>query len=166
MDYETARPLIRSGDLLAWTHRGWLSWHDFKIQMVRVFTRSEYAHVGTAWVIAGRVWVIESVTPHPRIIPLSNALPFYWAPMFARWRPETEARALSIIGKPRAVYSQAEAIRGALGTIRPGEDDLWMCAELAWCIAKWDGIDLGRIITPSGLVQAALERGAGVSLVR
>lgn len=166
MDYAAARPLIRSGDLLAWTHHGWKSWYDIKVQIVRLWQRSAYSHIGTAWVMGGRVWVIEAVTPHPRIIPLSNALPFYWAPLQAPWHPETEIKALDPIGKERAVYSQAEAIRGALGTIRPGEDDNWMCAELSWCIAQWDGIDLGRDITPAGLVQAAMERGSEVKLVR
>jgi len=166
MDYATARPQIRSGDLLAWTHHGWKSWYDIKVQIVRLWQRSEYAHVGTAWEMGGRVWVIEAVTPYPRIIPLSNALPFYWAPLDAEWRPETEGQALSMIGKDRNVYSQAEAIRGALGTLQPGVDNLWMCAELAWCIAAWDGLDLGSDITPAGLVRAAMERGAKVTLVR
>ncbi|MBU0592454.1 MAG: hypothetical protein KKH74_01825 [Gammaproteobacteria bacterium] len=166
MDYAAARPLIRSGDLLAWTHHGWRSWYDIKIQIVRLWQRSEYAHIGTAFVMGGRVWVIEAVTPHPRIIPLSNALPFYWVPLGAPWSAATETQALSIIGKERAVYSQVEAIRGALGTLQPGTDDLWQCAELAWCIAKWDGIELGNDITPSGLVEAALEMGARVALVR
>jgi hypothetical protein len=165
MYYAAARPLIKSGDLLAWTHKPWRSWHDFKIQMVRVFTRSEYSHVGTAFVMGGRVWVIEAVTPHPRIVPLSNALPFYWVPLDAPWKPETETKLLSLIGVDRNVYSETEAIRGALGTLHPGQDNLWMCAEMAWCAASWDDIDLGKDITPSGLVQAALERGSEVSLV-
>lgn len=162
MDYAAVRPSIRSGDLLAWSHRVsmFASWHDFKIGLVRIFTRSEYSHVGTAFVMGGRVWVIEAVAPHPRIVPLSNALPFYWIPLDAPWLPETETRALSLIGKYRNVYSQIEAARGALGTLQPGKDDLWMCAELAWCIAAWDGIDLGKDITPSGLVSSALSRGA------
>ena len=166
MNYDRARNLIRSGDLLAWSHTGWRTWRDIKIQFVRIFTRSEYSHVGTAWVMGGRVWVIEAVTPHPRLIPLSNALPFYWAPLGAPWMPETETRALAIIGVDRNVYSETEAVRGALGTLHPGEDNLWMCAELAWCIAMWDGIELGKNITPSGLMAAALDSDSEIIKVR
>lgn len=167
MIYGDIRDKIKSGDLLAWSHRVsmFASWHDFKVGLVRIFTRSEYSHVGTAFVMGGRVWVIEAVTPHPRIIPLSNALPFYWVPLAAPWLPETEARALALIGKDRNVYSQAEAVRGALGTLQPGKDDLWMCAEMSWCFAAWDGIDLGKDITPSGLVRGALELGANLFFV-
>lgn len=167
MSYAAVRPLIRSGDLLAWSHRApmFASWRDFKIGLVRLFMRSEYSHVGTAFVMGGRVWVIEAVTPHPRIIPLSNALPFYWVPLGAPWKPATETRALALIGKERIEYSQAEAVRGALGTLHPGTDDLWMCAEMAWCIALWDGVVLGADITPSGLLRAALERGANLVFV-
>lgn len=162
MIYADIREQIKSGDLLAWSHRAsmFASWHDFKIGMVRLITRSEYSHVGTALVMGGRVWVTEAVSPLPRIVPLSNALPFYWVPLDATWTHETETRALALIGKDRIVYSQAEAVRGALGTIDPGKDDLWMCAEMAWCIARWCGIDLGKDVTPRGLVEAALGRGA------
>lgn len=162
MIYADIRDQIRSGDLLAWTHRVsmFASWHDFEVGLVRLITRSEYSHVGTALVMGGRVWVIEAVVPHLRIIPLSNALPFYWVPLEAAWTDVVEIRSLSLIGRERVVYSQAEAVRGALGTIEPGQDERWMCAELAWCIARWCGIDLGKDITPSGLVEAALGRGA------
>lgn len=158
--YPTARHLIRSGDLLAFTHRPWWPWRDFKTQMVRVFTRSEYSHVGTAWRMGGRAWIIEAVMPRPRIVPLSMVVPAYWLPLDAPWSRDTERVAMSVIGRERSEYSQWQAMAGGLGTLRPGTDDLWMCAELAWCLARNDGIDLGETITPSGLVQAALERGA------
>jgi hypothetical protein len=161
--YQVLRGRIRSGDLLLWTHRLWASWYDFKVQMVRVFTRSRYCHVATAFVMGGRVWVLEAVQPVPRMVPLSNLLPAYIVPLRAPWKSETERFALSLVGKPRAIYSEAEAVRGFLGKVKPGEDDNWMCAEMSWCIAKSDGIDLGADITPSGIEQAALELGSSVS---
>ena len=70
--YSEYRDQIKSGDLLAWSHRGFRSWHDFKVQAVRLFTQSEYSHVGIAWVVGGRVFVIEAVEPRVRIFPLSK----------------------------------------------------------------------------------------------
>jgi hypothetical protein len=42
MNYTAARPQIKSGDLLAWSHRVpfWHSYRDFKIALIRLFTRS------------------------------------------------------------------------------------------------------------------------------
>jgi hypothetical protein len=57
MKYEAAREKVKSGDLLAWSHRGWRSWYDIQIQLVRFFTQSEYSHVGIAWVVGGRVHI-------------------------------------------------------------------------------------------------------------
>ena len=42
-----------------------------------MFTRSTYAHVGLAWVIGGRVFVLEAVKPRLRIYPLSKYANFY-----------------------------------------------------------------------------------------
>lgn len=159
--YGEARPYIRSGDLLFWTHRGWGSWYDIKVQAVRMWQRSEYSHVATAVMMAERVWVLEAVMPVPRVVPLSNLLPCWWIPMHAPWRKTTEVEAFSIIGKPRAEYSQWQAIKGGLGLLHPGDDDLWMCAELTWCVAHWDDIELGAKITPSALSDAAQRRPGG-----
>ena len=98
MIYSEARATIRSGDILAWSHRGIKSWHDLKIWFVRMFTRSEFSHIGTAWVIGDRVFVIEAVMPLVRIYPLSKLGDFYHLPMGAPWRPSTEALALSKVG--------------------------------------------------------------------
>ena len=78
--YANIRQHIKSGDLLAWSHRApwWASLRDCKIALVRLFTRSEYCHVGIAWVLGGRVFVIEAVKPEVRIYPLSKLAPFYW----------------------------------------------------------------------------------------
>lgn len=46
--YAESRDSIRTGDLLAWSHRGIKSFYDFKVWLVRLFTQSEYTHVGVA----------------------------------------------------------------------------------------------------------------------
>jgi len=162
MRYEFARPLIRSGDLLAWSHREpwWRSWHDFKIAMVRAFTQSEYSHVGTAWVVGGRVFVIEAVIPLVRIYPLSNAGEFYHLPLDAAWSDKTLEFALSKVGHK---YSQLQAMQAFFRL--PKADDLWECAELARDIAAMDGISLGSKATPTAVVRAAQLNGATCILV-
>ena len=156
MRYQDARPLIRSGDVLAWSHRGIRSWHDLKIWFVRLFTRSEYSHVGLAWVTDGRVFVIEAVMPLVRVYPLSKLLDHgcFWIPSKAPWKATTEEYAMACVGD---VYSQIQAMEAPFEM--PPADKLWECAELAASILKMDGIDLGTVYTPSAVVQAALERG-------
>lgn len=125
MLYADARDKIKSGDILAWSHRGWRSWYDIQIQAVRIFTRSEYCHVGMAWVTSGRVFVLEAVSPLVRNFPLSKLTPFFWLPQ-DKWSPEIEKTALSIVGKK---YSKLDAILAYFGDLKPGERDTWECAE-------------------------------------
>lgn len=162
MEYSQARSKIRSGDLLAWSHREpwYRSWYDFKIAIVRAFTQSEYSHVGTAWVIGERVFVIEAVVPLVRIFPLSKLTPFYHLPMNAQWRQETLEYALSKVGEP---YSQLQAVESFFHL--PKEDGLWECAELTRLIAKKDGINLGESAVPSGIVLNALRLGSTLNLI-
>ena len=160
MKYTDARPLIKSGDLLAWSHSGWASWHDFKVQMVRMFTKSEFSHVGTAWVVGGRVFVIEAVVPLVRIYPLSKTGEFYWLPLGAEWKDETLEFAISKVGEP---YSQLQAMQAFFHL--PSEDSLWECAELARAIAARDGVNLGYIATPTAVVQAAMRTRSTATLV-
>ncbi len=160
MKYEQARPMIRSGDVLAWSHRGIHSWHDLKIWFVRMFTRSEYSHVGTAWVVGNRVFVIEAVMPKVRIYPLSKLGDFYWLQMGAYWRKATETLALSFVGDD---YSQLQAMVSPF--ITPPDDRRWECAELVATVARQDSIDLGAVYTPSEVVLAAQKRGAPLTYV-
>ena len=160
MKYEQAGPMIRSGDILAWSHRGVRSWHDLKIWLVRMFTRSEYSHVGTAWVVGNRVFVIEAVMPKVRIYPLSKLGDFYWLQMGAYWRKATETLALSFVGDD---YSQVQAMVSPF--ITPPKDDRWECAELVATVARQDSIDLGAVYTPSEVVLAAQKRGAPMTYV-
>lgn len=162
MDYRTIRPYIKSGHLLAWSHRApfWRSWHDFKIAMVRFFTQSEYSHVGMAWVVGNRVLVIEAVTPLVRIYPLSKLGDFYHIPINGRFGYEALSFALSRVGEP---YSQLQAMASPFAELR--EDTKWECAELCIAIGKRMGVDLGRIATPSEVVRTAMLNGAPCTLI-
>jgi len=154
MKYSEKRSAIRSGDLLAWSHRAWGSWYDFKIQMVRVFTRSEYSHVATAWVVGQRVFAIEAVEPRARIFPLSRLGSFFHIPLEAPWRAETEESALRDVGTE---YRQLEAIKAFFRPLP--RDSASECAALAMKIARADGIDLGDRATPDAVVLAAQKLG-------
>jgi hypothetical protein len=149
MNYQDARQNIKSGDMLAWSHRGWGSWYDIKIQMVRFFTQSEYSHVGVAWVVGGRTLVIEAVTPKVRIYPLSKLGEFYWIPEYLRWTPEMEEKALSYVGTE---YSQVEAVAAffntTIGTAK------MQCAKLVATLAGMTHTNH----TPSEMVYHALSK--------
>lgn len=153
MLYSQARPLIKSGDLLAFSHVGWGSWHDFKIQMIRVFQRTEYSHVGVAWVVGGRVFILEAVMPLVRIYPLSKLGKFFWLPTNANWSPDVEEYALSIVGDE---YSQLEAVESPFTT--PKKDNLWECAEFAHDVLTMAGVDFQNVSrTPCDIVRHAME---------
>lgn len=161
MIYADARPQIRSGDLLAWTHTGWRSWRDIKMQIVRLLTRSEYSHVGVAWVVGGRVFVLEAVQPLVRIYPLSKLGDFYHLPMNATWTQQIEEFALARVGEP---YSQAECVRAFFGwSLRNGE---WECAEYAMSVLAEAGLFLGLTATPSAVVNRAQRLGALMVFVK
>lgn len=155
MKYDEARPHIQSGDVLAWTHRGWKSWHDIKLQLVRIWTRSEFVHVGIAWVVGGRVFVIEAVSRGVRIFPLSRLLPFYWIRV-GYWDADMEKEALAHVGDE---YSNWQAALGAIRQLKVGADRRWQCAEfvqyLMW--PKYTFYD----VTPARTV-STLELGYGM----
>lgn len=153
MKYANYRDNIKSGDLLAWSHRGFGSWYDLQVQAVRFFTRSEYSHVGVAWVFGGRVFVLESVTGGVRIFPLSRLLPCYHVALPVNWTTDAEEFALSKLGQP---YSKWQAILGGLKALRPGEDAQWQCAEYAFEVIEQAGVTLGATVTPSALVEQAM----------
>lgn len=160
-NYAQIRETIKSGDVLAWTHRKWGSLYDLQVQAVRLFTQSEYCHVGTAWVVGGRVFVIEAVTPKVRIYPLSKLLPFYLLPMNGNWTMQAEEFGLAQVGME---YSKLKAIESLFRV--PKSDGLWQCAELTAAIAKLNGYEIGHKVTPSALVESALEYSSGLLLVK
>ena len=99
MEYKDYRKNIKSGDLLAWTHRGWKSFYDIQIQAIRFFTQSEYSHVGIAWWSADRLFIIEALPPRVRIFPLSLAGDFYHIDINEPFEKEVEEFALNQVGE-------------------------------------------------------------------
>lgn len=155
MDYQEARPRIRSGDLIAQSHREWKSWHDIKVQIVRFFTQSEYSHVGIAWVVGGRVFMLEAVQPKVRIYPMAKIGDFYWLPMKAQWKDATERIALEHVGDD---YSQALAVQAFFSDIDHSTTN--ECAAYVRHVLESDEIFLGNRATPDAIVREAQKRGA------
>lgn len=124
MLYRDARDLIHSGDVIFQSHRRLRSWYDLKIALVRAFTRSEWSHVGMAWVIAGRVFILEAVSAGVRIFPLSRAGDFTLVPGLGL-TDDQEEYALSVVGEP---YSQIDAVLAFFGR-SDAKNRRWFCSE-------------------------------------
>lgn len=122
--YSEYRDLIRSGDILAWSHKGMRNFYDFKVWLVRLFTRSAYTHVGIAWVVGKRVFILEAVGAGVRIYPLSLELPFYHVP----WDFLTEAKLELALSKAGQRYSYWECVK-AYFRLNDKNDNNWECAE-------------------------------------
>jgi len=163
MLYSEHRDSIQSGDLLAWSHHGWALWYDFQIQVVRMFTRSEYAHVGIAWRTSGRLFVIEAVTPRVQIFPLSLCENFYHLSMGKELTWDAEEFALSQVGEP---YSKWMCLKAAFHNLRKGDLGEWQCAKLANEILRVNGFDFGETYEPTSLVQAVLDTGKSLAYIR
>lgn len=163
-NYAAVRNTIRSGDLLAWSARKVESFHDLKVQAIRVFDRTEYTHVGLAWRSGGRVWAVESVTPVVRVVPLSNLLPCYQLALHAPWSLAAEEYALSFVGNEEYRYSQWEAVRAFFGRSDAGNKRI-ECAEFVRMVYARMGVELPGRATPSDTVQAMLARGSALNFV-
>lgn len=155
MNYQKSRPLIRSGDLIGQSGGSWKTWAGIKVNMVRIFTRSTYSHVGIAWVVGGRVFMLEAVKPRLRIYPMSKIGDFYWLPMEARWGANAEHAALENVG---VEYSELVALKAFFGPLEEG--NVQQCAAYALTVFRADAIDLGNRATPDSVVLAAMRRGS------
>lgn len=160
MKYAYARRKLKSGDLLAWSHRKLKSWHDFKVQVVRMATRSEYSHVGICWVSGGRVWVIEAVEPCVRIYPLSKLGEFYHTPLPIHWTSAVEDAALEHVG---VEYLQLDAVRAFFDRLEAGK--VTECAALAQVVAMSGGVYLGKRATPDAVMREAQRLGNPTYLI-
>ena len=154
MDYEAARSTIHSGDLIAWSVKKVNHLSDLPGMIVRIFTASEYKHVGIAWVIGDRVFVVEAVSPCVRIYPLSREGSFYHVNMSVEWNDQLETYLLDQVGID---YSLLDDFRAYFG--KPAEDNKAVqCAELCNGFYKEAGIDLKDAYTPSEVVEGCLQQ--------
>jgi len=163
MIYETARPLIRSGDMLLWSRAGgWSSRGDLERHAVRIATESQWTHIGVAWAEHGRAWVMDLTTRGcaPRL--LSSELPFWWIPAP---RPLSEAaleRAFARFGVLE--YSRWQAVAGYLRWLDIGADLKGQCAEYALEIWRVDDMAPSTVATPYGCMAGAMRGWPGAHL--
>lgn len=146
------RQAIKSGDLLIWKKSKKSLISSWAIELIRFFTRSDFAHVGIAWVMDGRVFVVEATQPVVRLTIVKDNDEFYHAPMVIEWSDTSEEYLIDKIGLK---YSVFDAIRAFLGKTLDN-DRRYQCAELANEFYKTHGIELGDAFTPSELVEAVL----------
>jgi len=161
MKYENARSQIQSGDMLAFSHGDWKTWHGIKVNLVRIFTRSTFSHVGLAWVVGSRVFVLEAVKPKVRIFPLSQSGDFYLLPMHAAWSQDAENFAMASVGVDYSEWAAVQAFFKPLdiGTVSE-------CAAYVREVLSRDGIDLGSMSRPDMVVQAAQDLGAPLVFIQ
>ena len=151
MKYLDARDNIKTGDLLAWSEGGkWNSWRNVQLNLIKVFTRSQYTHVGIAYVVGGRVFVIDAVIPIVRIYPLSRLRPFYWIPMTFQTTDQTERNLMNFVGHP---YSKWEAVKSAF-TRDTNNSSVIQCAKMVNEIySEFDKNYTNLFDTPAAVVQ-------------
>jgi hypothetical protein len=165
MKYSDVRDSIKGGDIIALSHESWDSWYDFQIQIVRTATQSEYCHVGLVLEWGGRLFVVESVTPYVRIKPLSQFIDkgFYWLSVD---KPVSEAETEFALSKVAVgEYSRLAAIKGGLGILKIGEDNLWQCAEFVIAARMLSGVDLGNKATPASVVKTLQSQGCSLNYI-
>jgi uncharacterized protein YycO len=152
MKYDNYRDEIRTGDLLAFRGGSWKTWYGIKVNLVRMFTRSEYSHVAIAWVVGGRVLMFESVTGGVRIVPLSSDLPVYWIKRPMSMKESTIDFLLSTLKEP---YSSWQGILAVTGLLKVGKDRVWQCAELVITAYTKDDEDFSIKAIPTAIVLKA-----------
>lgn len=127
MKYSELRNTIKTGDILIWSSGGkWDSWRNIQLNLVKMMTMSTFNHIALAYVIGGRVFVIEAVVPYIRIFPLSRELPCYYIKTNFNFTEYNEEFMLSKIGLE---YSKWEAIK-ALFTSNTNNPNKYQCAKL------------------------------------
>lgn len=166
INYLNKRREIKTGDLLAWTHRTspFKSWHDFKVWVVRLAQLSEYSHVGIAYWEDERLYVIEAVTPRPRKVLLSESLPCWHTEMDLHWTNTATAKVWDFTHNPRYQYSAMEAVKAFFG-LNSKANSRTECAELVTTIFEMCGVYLGCRDTPSEVMLAAQKSGGSTVLL-
>lgn len=160
MNYQDIRSDIKSGDLIAFSHGSWTSLSGILTNIVRIFTRSTYSHVGVAWVTDNRIFVFEAVKPLTRLYPLSMMGDFYWVPTNAAWNDKAETFAIENMGIQYSNMACIEAFTKELD-----KDDVRECAAYAKAILGRAGVYVGPYARPDKVVEELQRQGKPMHLV-
>lgn len=166
MQYAALRGNIKTGDMLLWRHsKGGALRALIERWLVRHFTGAPQTHVGIALVQYGRVCVMDMTTYGCAPRPLSEEVPFDWAPSPRELSEEAVTFAYKSFGRLR--YSRWRAILAALRSLRIGSSTYSECAE--WALSVWavDAMAPTDEATPGACAAGALEVwGAAITAVQ
>lgn len=152
MRYDDARPLIASGDLIAFSNGGFVS------RLIRSWCGGSWSHVGIAYRLGSRLMVLAAKEGGYGVclLALSNQGAFGWIKTGVAWTPAVEDLALECLGLP---YSYTDCARVALGKATVRGDAV--CSVYAATVLKAAGSTLPLpSYTPSALVDAVMAAGA------
>lgn len=156
MKYFEAAPIIKQGDLLFFTHTEWDSWYDLQVQAVRIAGETEITHVAIAYPMDGELWILESVVPKVRAVPLTNVLNetgFWWVSLDTLMTPTEVVWARHQIA--RAEYSKVQGVQAQFGVDVTNDDGLMECAKYAIMCRELSGVNLGTKATPAAVMREA-----------
>lgn len=155
------KDFIQSGDLLIWKYPDNSIFSKCISFIVRLFTLSEYSHVGIAHRVYDNVFVVEATSSGVYINLLTTTRDCYHIPMNIEWSFDKENYLLSKEGSP---YSIWEALTGYLWN-KTIKNNKWQCVELANSFFEYCGLKYPGAYTPSKLVEALLEEGRPLNYI-
>jgi hypothetical protein len=144
--YERKRSDIKNGDIIAFSGVGIIG------KIIRMFTGETYSHVGIAWVVGNRIFIVEALDGRGVVMrPLSEITPFYHLQNTKEFTDATETYMLSKIGMK---YGYFDVLLAGLG-LKSKPNDSYQCAEF---VADVFGIlDEFKSYTPGKLVNYFLK---------
>lgn len=145
---------IKTGDILVWRQDRTSAISNAFLTLVRFATQSDFAHVGVALRLEGRLFVVEATIPKVRIIPVTYDDEFYHVATGVAPSESSVDWLLSVVGVD---YSFLDCLRAYLG-MRLDRLGAYQCAELAHEFLSMNGVHLGETFTPTKLVNALLHR--------
>lgn len=163
MLYADIRPLIKTGDCLLFSHAEMSSWYDFQVQMVRMATRSDFSHVGIAYVAHDRIFVLEAVSNEVRCFPLSRATPFFWVPNPKKAKPEALEWAFKQLGLP--YENKWKMVLAKVFPIKLKGNSRWQCSEYFNGFLRANGQWLTDVDEPAAIGRQAIRLWGPVTYV-
>ena len=150
MQYTEVRDSIKTGDILLWQGS------SIYARIIRLWTGSSYTHVGMAWVVGGRILILQADPgTGVEVAPVSGNLPMVWVSRPKELSSEALCTALDRLKEP---YSMLNAIRAGFG-LRPRKRG-YQCVQFITTVLKADGEYLDPpSLTPGDFVTCLLDKG-------
>lgn len=152
LQYKECMRCVKTGDILAFTGPKVGSRTHFFAYLVRLFTMSEYSHVGIAYKMENRLYLLEAQVPEVRITPMGDRGNYYLIPMNVKV-PQTVVD--SLLREVGEEYSIMEALRSYFG-LNNFKDKKWICTEYVKYYLDMMGVELKKVKTPSDVVKGLL----------